>query len=149
MVDNKVGLGYNKNMKAEFMQSNNVVLFPKQYNGPEIPSLDQIVENTDMMKHYHIQETISNIIPMVFNQLDIAGFDFADDEEAESEETLKEGAFIVESLRALMCRHYGIYHPFQDIWDNIFIHDVLPDGEPMLKVVDKINIEFKKREENK
>lgn len=136
-------------MKAEFMQSNNVVAFPKQYNGPAVPSLDEIVENTDMMKHFHIQETINNVIPMLFNQLDIAGFEFDDEEEATSEESLKEGAFIVESLRALMCRHYGIYHPFQEVWNNMFIPDITPQGEPMLRIVDKINIEFKKREENK
>ena len=128
------------------MISNNVVAFPKPYNGPTPPSMEEINQNTDMMKHFHIQETITNIVPMVFNHLDIAGFQFTDEENAESESSLKEGAFIVEGLRAIMCRHYGLYHPFQDIWENVF--KLQEDGpEPMLKIVDKLEIEFKKKDD--
>ena len=38
------------------MQSNNVVMFPKPYNGPnvEVLSMEEINQNTDMMKHFHI-----------------------------------------------------------------------------------------------
>lgn len=127
------------------MQSNNVVMFPKPYNGPVAPSLEVINQNTDMMKHFHIQETIANVVPIIFNQLDIAGFEFPDQESAESEDSLKEGAFIVEGLRAIMCRHYGLYHPFQEIWSNVFTTEEITD-EPVLKIVDKIEIEFKKKD---
>lgn len=121
-------------------------MFPKPYNGPVTPSFESITQNTDMMKHFHIQETITNIVPLIFNQLDIAGFEFVDEESAESEESLKEGAFIVEALRAIMCRHYGIYHPFQDISREVFKTEDSND-ETMLKIVDKLNIEFKKKDD--
>jgi len=124
------------------MQSNNVIIFPKQYNGPELPSLDEIVQNTDMMKHFHIQETINNLVPLIFTQLDIAGFEFEDEEETDSIESIKEGAFLVESLRALMCRHYGMYHPFQEIWNEVFDYDS-SYSEPTLKIKEKIDIDFK------
>jgi hypothetical protein len=130
------------------MQSNNVVMFPRPYNGPvvnESPSMEEINQNTDMMKHFHIQETITNIVPMIFNQLDIAGFELLEEDEAGSQNNLKEGAFIVEGLRAIMCRHYGLYHPFQDVWENVFRPEII-SGEAALKIVDKLDIEFKKKD---
>lgn len=129
------------------MQSNNVVMFPKPYNGPtvEVPSIEEINQNTDMMKHFHIQETITNIVPIIFNQLDIAGFELLEEDEDLSQKSLKEGAFIVEGLRAIMCRHYGLYHPFQEIWENVFRPENIA-GETALKIVDKIEIEFKKKD---
>lgn len=126
------------------MQQNNVIAFPKEYKGPA--DLEQITENLEMMKHYHIQETISNIAPMIFTQLDIAGFSFDDESRAESEEALKEGAFIIEAIRAVLCRHYGMYHPFQDLSDKVFVIDDLTI--PSLKVVDSLDIKFRKTEEN-
>lgn len=125
------------------MQSNNIISFPKPYNGPVKLSIDEIEQNTNMMKQYHIQETINNLIPIIFTQLDIAGFEFYDeDEDAESIDNLKEGAFIVESLRAAMLKQYDIYHPFQDLCDEIFEYDE-SEIEPILKIRDKINIDFK------
>lgn len=126
------------------MQQNNVITFPKEYKGPA--NLEKITENLDMMKQFHIQETIANIAPIIFTQLDIAGFSFNDDETAESAESLKEGAFIVESIRSLLCRHYGIYHPFQDLSDKVFnVEDI---ETPSLKIVDELQVKFKKTEEN-
>lgn len=121
------------------MSSNNVVSFPKQYSGPkESITKEDITKNLDMMKQFHIQETIVNIAPMIFNQLDISGFVFDDDE---TPENLKHGAFIIESLRSIMCKYYEIYHPFQKLSEEIFY----PDNEDpeTLKIVDKININLK------
>jgi hypothetical protein len=121
--------------------SNNVINFPKPYNGPKNEINEtEIIQNVEMMKHYHIQETISNIAPMIFNQLDIAGFDFTDEESVD----IKDGAFIIEALRSMMCKHYGLYHPFQQISENVFF----PDKEEIgaLKIVDSINLELKKSE---
>ncbi|QMP83840.1 MAG: hypothetical protein [Caudoviricetes sp.] len=127
------------------MHSNNVVTFPKLYTGPkEVIDPEEISRNIDMMKQFHIQETIINIAPMIFNQLDIAGFGFPDEEES-SPDTLKDGAFIIESLRAVMCKHYGIYHPFQKLSEQIFYPD---DEDPeALKIVDSLNIVLKEETE--
>lgn len=124
------------------MDSNNVVLFPKSYSGPkgETLTIENVSKNIDMMKHFHIQETISTIAPMIFNQLDLAGFDFSDEETSD----VKDGAFIIEALRSMMCKHHGIYHPFQLISENVFF----PDSEEIgsLKIVDSLNIELKNSE---
>lgn len=124
------------------MTSNNVITFPKSYNGParDQEALEEIDKKIDLMKHFHIQETITNIAPMIFNQLDISGFSLSDDSMDDSE-SIKDGAFIIEALRSIMCKHYGIYHPFQKLSENIFYPD---DEDPMtLKIVDDLNIKLK------
>jgi hypothetical protein len=126
------------------MQQNNVISFPKEYRGPV--DLEKITENMEMMKHFHIQETISYLAPMLFTQLDIAGFSLEDSENAVSESSLKEGAFVIEAIRSVLCRYYGIYHPFQDIIDKVFEVDDIEI--PSLKIVNSLNVKFAKTEEN-
>lgn len=123
--------------------SNNVISFPKPYIGPTpILNGEEITRKMDMMKLYHIQETIANIAPMIFNQLDLAGFDISDEETMD----IKDGAFLVEALRSIMCKYYGMYHPFQQISQNVFF----PDQEEIgaLKIADSINLNLKKSETN-
>jgi hypothetical protein len=123
------------------MNSNNIVNFPKTYSGPKDQvTVEDINRNLDMMKQFHIQETIANIAPMIFNQLDISGFTF-EDEESEDVLNLKDGAFIIESLRSIMSKYYGIYHPFQKLSEEIFYPD--PNEPDTLKIADRIEITLK------
>ena len=97
------------------MVSNNVIAFPKAFNGPRNEdelSPEEILKNVDMMKQFHI----------------------------------KDGAFVIESLRSMMCKHYGIYHPFQKISENVFSPD--EDDSGGLKIVDSLNITMKNDESN-
>lgn len=124
------------------MDSNNVITFPRAYSGPAKEELTpiEISRNMDMMKQFHIQETLTNIIPMIFNQLDIAGFALGEEDPAE-DETLRDGALIVESIRSFMSKHYGIYHPFQKLAENVFQSD---NEEPeTLNIVDNLNVNLK------
>jgi hypothetical protein len=119
--------------------SNNIVSFPQKHtNAKNIQNIEEIQNNLEMMRHYHIQETILNMAPMIFNQLDIAGFGL--DEELDGD--VKDGAFIIEALRSLMCKYYGIYHPFQDVAEKIFSEEEEEKG--VFKIVDRLNIKFKK-----
>jgi hypothetical protein len=128
------------------MSSNNVVNFPKAYSGPkEKVTVENINRNIDMMKQFHIQETISNIAPMVFNQLEISGFSFLDDE-TEDDLNLKDGAFIIESLRSIMCKYYDIYHPFQKLSEEIFYPD--PNEPGTLRIADRVEINLKDESES-
>jgi len=118
--------------------SNNVVSFPKRHvAGKDIKNLEEIKYNLEMMHHYHIQETILNLAPIIFNNLDVSGFGLDED----PDEGIKDGAFVIEALRSLMCKYYGIYHPFQDIAEKIFAEKEGEDG--VYKIVEKINIKFK------
>lgn len=122
--------------------SNNVISFPKKDSDGKSPkskkSIEEINHNLEMMKQYHIQETVLNLAPIIFNHLDIAGFGLVEDED----EDLKDGAFIIEALRSIMYKYYDMYHPFQDIAENIF--SIEKDDEGAFKIADEINIKFKK-----
>ena len=146
MLDFPIRMGYNMvDTVGKYMDSNNVIVFPKKNgSGPSIPlpSMEDVDRNVEMVKHYHIQETIAHIAPMIFNHLDIAGFDISDEDTT----TLKDGAFIIESLRSLMCKYHGMYHPFQTIVDNVFQPDAEEEGA--LRIVDELSITLKKNDEN-
>ena len=123
------------------MGSNNVIVFPKQnINIQKQTTIEEIQHNVEMMHHYHIQETIANIAPLIFNQLEIAGFPISDEEITD----IKDGAFILESLRSVMCKYYEIYHPFQLITESVFEADEKEVGA--LRIVDKIDLVLKKSE---
>jgi hypothetical protein len=120
------------------MTSNNVVSFPKGKNANKDITLEDIQHNMDMMRHYHIQETIQNLVPMIFNQLDIAGFGLIEDD---VDLDVKDGALIVEALRSLMLKHYDMHHPFQQVAEAIFIPH--PKEEGAFKIVNKLELELK------
>ncbi len=113
-------------------QSNNIVLFPNKknkYNGPQ--TIEEVDESMDMVKQFHIQETIETIIPSLFDQLHVAGFQPDEDDD----NILKHSAMVVESIRSLLCMLKGIDHPLQLIANNLFIQT--SDG---LAVSDKVKI---------
>jgi hypothetical protein len=101
------------------MTSNNVVSFPKKHPNPQSPqTIEEIEDNMELVKQFHIQETIETIMPKFFDQLSIAGF-----EPAEDDGDIKDGAFVIEALRSLLLKSYGIHHPFQEMCKNIFEED--------------------------
>jgi hypothetical protein len=117
--------------------SNNVVSFPKRHANPDI-TLEDIQHNMEMMKHYHIQETIQTLVPIIFNHLDVAGFGLV---EEDVDLDIKDGALIVEALRSLMLKHYDLHHPFQQIAEAVFVpHD---KEEGAFKIVKKLKLELK------
>lgn len=90
-----------------------------------------------LMKTLHVQEVIEALMPIVFSQLSIGGFDLSD------ETDIKDAAFITEAIRSVLCKHKGIEHPFQQLADKIF----LDEDNGILSVVESININFKQQAE--
>ena len=139
-MNNKIG---------KYMDSNNVILFPKTNMSDSQAvrySFEEIDRNVEMMKHYHIQETIANLAPLIFNNLEVAGFNLIEETEDDDGDVidLKDGALVIEALRSLMCKHYDIFHPFQIITENVF----LPDDEEIgaLKIADSISVSLKRND---
>lgn len=121
----------------------NIINFPKEKvaNKENIPkSINEIKTSVDSMKHAHIQETITVITPMIFQQLAVAGFELIDDEE---ELSLKDGAFLVESIRSILYRYYDLTHPFQKIADSAFNID----DNGLLSIVNKLDLDLKEETE--
>jgi len=115
-----------------------VIKFPiksiKKINSPPGDE-EQVAATVDTMKHAHIQETLLAISPMLFERLHAAGFDFS---EFSDEKEIQYGAFIVESIHALLCKYYELYHPFQTISENIFVKDENDE----LTLVDELHLKF-------
>jgi hypothetical protein len=127
--------------------NDNVIQFPNKNNNPtnkqnNVEDLQKEIDaNIMMAKHYHVQETIANITPIIFNHLDVFGFPLAEDDD----DDLKDGALIVEAIRSMLLKYYEINHPFQIIASNIFQSD--PDDELSLRIVDEINLVLKSEDD--
>lgn len=121
------------------MSGNNVVHFPK-INSKDI-NLEDVQQNIEMLKHYHVQEAITVIAPQIFNQLEISGFGLSDDEE----EDIRDGALLIEAIRSMMLKYYGVYHPFQVLAQELFEYDEKREG--VLRIVDSIAVDLKDPDE--
>lgn len=104
-------------------------------------SIEEIQTNMDYIKHVHIQETIAVIAPKLFEQFTLAGYDLTDEG---MEDDIKTGAFLVEAIRSMLCKYYGIFHPFQEIAEQVFLET---DEEGTLIISDYIEVDLKNRKE--
>lgn len=115
----------------------NVIQFPNSnFNIPgQVPDEDEIQERTALMKHYHIQEVVQTMLPTLFGQLHLGGFDFEESDE-------KDTAFIIESIRSVLCKKYGLYHPFQKISEQVFLNE----ETGVLSVAPNLKVNFTEEE---
>lgn len=125
------------------ISNNNIVSFPTTTELPYCPpkSLDEIKENIDLIRQVHVQQTLEILMESIFSQIYLAGFP-VDNDDIPSQ---IEGAFIAESLRAVLLNLYDIHHPFQKLIKVSF--NERKDG--MLEIVDEINIWLKEENEKK
>lgn len=115
--------------------ANNVIPFPrpKSSSGLQFPkSLEEVEDTVDTVRQAHIQQTLEQVVPMLFDNFALAGFQPADEMEF-----LKDGALIVEAARAFLNKVYGLSHPLQLIAENLFEQ---VDSEGSLEVSDKVKI---------
>jgi hypothetical protein len=101
-------------------QSDNVIMFPSRGNPPQQVSNEKIKVDMKMVKFNHINEALETIIPMLFNNITIAGFDILPEDE-EEDENIKDNALIVESIRSILCKYYGLNHPLQEVAEDFFV----------------------------
>ena len=115
----------------------NVIQFPKTNINPAfVPNdLEEIDERMQMIKFQHIIETLEVILPMLFQQIETAGFNINNEEE----DSLKDGAFVIEAIRSFLCKTHGIDHPFQTIAEEVFQRT----SETTFKIIDKLNVTLK------
>lgn len=123
--------------------TDNIIQFPQRSKNP-VPKDDaEIRLNMSLIKHNHINETLTTIIPLLFTNIELAGFDLGmhEDEEEQEDVNIRDGALIVESIRSLLCKLHEMKHPFQTLSEMIFVDD----EEGGLKMVDKLKIVLNKK----
>lgn len=125
------------------MEIDNVIPFPRKRQSPlgdmEPQSIEEVEDTIDVIRQAHIQQTLEQVIPMMFDNLALAGFQPIDEMVF-----LKDGALIVEAARSFLNKVYGMSHPLQIIADNLFVQI---DGEGNLEVSDKVKIIISPTEE--
>jgi hypothetical protein len=122
--------------------SDNVIKFPDR--GRAMPmTQEDVTSNVNMVKYTHINETLGAVIPILFSNIEMAGFDLSVGDEDEFDHNIKDGSLIVESVRSILCKYYDMYHPFQDIAEEVF----KKEDENVYSIVDSLVIEFKKTNE--
>jgi hypothetical protein len=125
------------------MNSNNVIAFPSTKRVDAhvtIPqSLEEVEDAVDIVREAHIQQTLEQVVPMLFDNLSLAGF-----QPINENDFLKDGALVVESVRAFMHKLYGMDHPLQYISEHLF-EESAESG--LLSVSDGIKITISKHDE--
>ena len=125
------------------METDNVIPFPRKRQSPlgdmEPQSIEEVEDTVDVIRQAHIQQTLEQVIPMMFDNLALAGFQPIDEMVF-----LKDGALIVEAARSFLNKVYGMSHSLQIIADNLFVQI---DGEGNLEVSDKVKIIISPTEE--
>ena len=126
------------------MKSDNVIQFPNRMKGSVPKDSAEIQLNINMIKHNHINEALGTIIPLLFTNIELAGFDLGVGSEDDEDEdvNIKDGALIVESIRSLLCKLHGMNHPFQELSEKMFIENPKEGG---LTLVNKISINLAKK----
>lgn len=119
-------------------KSNNIISFPLKNNMRKVEP-NEIENNLTMVKYNHIGETLALVIPLLFNNIELAGFNI-DEDESQSNINIKDGALIVESIKSFLLKHYDLYHPFQDISNEVFQETEI---ENEFKIKPKLEIQFK------
>lgn len=125
------------------MNSNNVIAFPNTRRVDAhvtIPqSLEEVEDAVDIVREAHIQQTLEQVVPMLFDNLALAGF-----QPINEDDFLKDGALVVEAIRAFMHKLYGTEHPLQYISEHIFEEN--PESG-LLRVADGIKLTISKHDE--
>jgi hypothetical protein len=125
------------------MDTDNVIPFPRKRQSPlgdmAPQSMEEVEDTVDVVRQAHIQQTLEQVIPMMFDNLALAGFQPIDEMVF-----LKDGALIVEAARSFLNKVYGMSHPLQLIAENLFVQI---DGEGNLEVSDKVKIVISPTEE--
>lgn len=122
--------------------SSNIIKFPKASANVERqpPDPEKMQDGINLVKYNHIDQTLNTILPMLFNNIELAGFHIIPDADEEGPgEYMKDCSLAIEAIRSILCKYHGIRHPFQTLCSSIFEDG----GDGVLKVVKNVNIELK------
>jgi hypothetical protein len=105
-----------KKTKKKAKPANNVVQFPqKQGHFPEI-SIELIQANKNVVREIHIEETMELVMPMLFDNINLMGFNFS-----KKVDLAKDINLVFESVNSLLRKYYQMEHGLQDVADQFFI----------------------------
>jgi hypothetical protein len=99
----------------------NVVSFPKGKRNSPPQTLDEIVEQVELVRKEHIEVVIDDALAFVFSRLYEDGFDLG------REECIKTTSMLIETLRSTMYMSVNLSHPLHDLAERMY--NITPEGE--------------------
>jgi hypothetical protein len=122
--------------------TNNIIPFPSNNILPsktfKITTPKEAEYSVEVTKKHYIQEILNHITPIIFNHLHISGFA---PENPSDQFSIKEGVFILESIKSHMYSTYGLFHPFQRLADKVLLFEGPKSDTPT--IAEKVNVDFK------
>lgn len=111
----------------------NILQFP---TNDRIVTKDDVYDRINEVKNTHIDETLELVIPMLLNQFMLLGFDL------DYMNNAKDIALIVEAIKSMLSKYYGMEHSIQDIIDKLVTEDesqgfIIPNNLRILKKIDR------------
>lgn len=98
-------------------QSNNIITFPKNNNSTELIPTKELTEQQILrMRTAHIDEIAAYLLSMIMDQLSISDVNYT----SFDENSVKNIALVVESIKALMYKAQNIEHVLHTMADDIF-----------------------------
>ena len=117
------------------MADENVILFPKKQPDEPVTTTDNVIpfpikpksrtplpkdeaeiqERVNTIKSMHVEETAAVLTPYILDRMLASGFI------VNNSEYLKDIALIVEAIKSIMYKHYGMVHPLQTLSEDLFI----------------------------
>lgn len=94
----------------------NVVQFPGAKRNTPPQNIEEVQSNLDAVRQIHIEEAMSLIATVLFDNMQVAGFAFS----PEDNESIKDVALLLEALRSLLSKYHHIDHPFQLLSEELF-----------------------------
>lgn len=94
--------------------TDNVIAFPgfKRESPPQ--SVEEIVDRVTQTRKDHVEMIMNDVIPDLIHMFGSYGIDI------NSDESVKDVAMIMESVKSMVSRQYRLPHPFHEMVDNIF-----------------------------
>lgn len=98
--------------------SNNVITFPrspKQQLIENIPSIEEAVMNLQIMKEEEMENVVEMLCSAYIDTLEMAGFNVT-----QEANIMNEVCFMMEAVRSIVSKYYGIDHVFQSLAAECF-----------------------------
>lgn len=93
-----------------------VLKFPHQ--NKKVPSAEQLDVNIEAYKLSKVDIVADELYEDLFTKMHLFGFDTTKDSD------YKDVALVVESIRSLLCKTYGVNHPLQQFADKSVVLDM-------------------------
>lgn len=97
--------------------TNNIISFPNKTINNNPQTYEEVEDDIENIKMYHVQRTIETVIPWLFDCLTVGGFSPADEETGDD----VYAGFMVEGIRSLLYKSCGMYHPFHKVAEKMII----------------------------